>query len=1043
VDKDSDMILFAYDEAYAMHIFTVRQVPTLCRLSVIDHLDRIANNEVSNTVFNMLAQSLEPETGISFVIYRGNTMHTYGHDKVGMEIICDRSRKTTVTKMINNINSMYQTSGYRIYTGVEFLSQETFMCVEMNKNVDFSSCNVMPKSSYDPFTINIENHDNVLDFYNIDHLDATIALRYSIMTFDIETHICPDECYVKNVEEEFITIIGVVFDNRSDHPDDWDRYVLKWTDDVIVGDFDHNWDDPSLSKSWYTHHTKTLIYRSEREMLIGFFDLINELDPDMIMGHNIFGFDFDSIFERLDRHHIPAPSISRLAGEATMRKNKRMTTSARQYKANITTTPGRIMIDTWLVEKLFDPQTKSSARRLIDLAGKYLNSHVGKMEVEYTQLRERYHYLFEVIKYSNGCDLTDEANMAQITSAVLSIQDSLRECERYCLIDAELVLRINQSMLNHIQTPLMARVYVNDPNTVMLVGQGKKLSTIFYCIAISRNYVFNKNTEADILVSMVNKNNLPLPPRDKESKRKKNLDKSKYFDKTIRGGHVIDSVPGVVNLVVTLDFVSLYPSVGIGANAGCDTYCDALVLNDKNYDIESQRDVFESISTDVDLFAEYPDELVIGFVNKDILISITTIMFTLFFNMRKNMKKERSKHDYETPLYRTYDILQLVYKVLLNSIYGYFGPDYSKFQCTAAQGYITYIGRRSLARIEEIARNEGWTLPGGDTDSVFLTRDDSPETILTLANHLIDTIHDDPGVINTLCLELEKICRMIILKKKNYFSWLVYNADITGGWIREDHTFPVDDEGNPEKKWVVHKGMLKKEAKSPLSRITQSRIYNTLAIGGGFDEVKSIINDTIELINSHDTPLEMFILKQKVSLKTMDAESNEANSIIYRNHTLHYRQAQLGDCMKLIVCVIPGNPNTGDTSISARKIPYEFMKEYPNYYEIDRKYYLHDVDSIVMHDLDAIFSAEIDAQCNLVLNDRINNQTSEMLFAGDVIASFAQMKSVDIYKKLVESGSIQHKQYIWWDGPYRSSSKSSTRYPLPDYMPFKYAYHVN
>jgi len=39
-------------------------------------------------------------------------------------------------------------------------------------------------------------------------------------------------------------------------------------------------------------------YKTEKKLLIGFADLIRKIDPDMITGYNIFGFDFYYIRER-------------------------------------------------------------------------------------------------------------------------------------------------------------------------------------------------------------------------------------------------------------------------------------------------------------------------------------------------------------------------------------------------------------------------------------------------------------------------------------------------------------------------------------------------------------------------------------------------------------------------------------------------------------------------------------------------------------------------------------------------------------------------
>lgn len=90
----------------------------------------------------------------------------------------------------------------------------------------------------------------------------------------------------------------------------------------------------------------------EKKLLIAFNDLLRELDPDVIEGHNIFKFDLDYLRQRNRRHKV-ACAWGRFGQPAEFR-NSRMKVAERWIDFTRCDLPGRAVIDTYLLVQLYD-----------------------------------------------------------------------------------------------------------------------------------------------------------------------------------------------------------------------------------------------------------------------------------------------------------------------------------------------------------------------------------------------------------------------------------------------------------------------------------------------------------------------------------------------------------------------------------------------------------------------------------------------------------------------------------------------------------------
>jgi DNA polymerase I len=90
----------------------------------------------------------------------------------------------------------------------------------------------------------------------------------------------------------------------------------------------------------------------EKRLLLEFNDLLREMDPDVVEGHNIFKFDLDYLRTRSKRHKVPC-AWGRFGLTAEFR-NSRMKVAERWIDFSRCDMPGRTIIDTYLLVQLYD-----------------------------------------------------------------------------------------------------------------------------------------------------------------------------------------------------------------------------------------------------------------------------------------------------------------------------------------------------------------------------------------------------------------------------------------------------------------------------------------------------------------------------------------------------------------------------------------------------------------------------------------------------------------------------------------------------------------
>jgi DNA polymerase delta subunit 1 len=269
-------------------------------------------------------------------------------------------------------------------------------------------------------------------------------------------------------------------------------------------------------------NTQIFEYHKEDQMLMGWRDFVEEVDPDVIIGYNISNFDFPYLLDRAE--HLKAtkfPYWSRIKSSkshATKTNFSSKQMGNRDTKA--TNTNGRLQLDLLqLVQR--DHQLRSYT--LNSVCAHFLNEQ--KEDVHHTMITELY----------NG-----DAN-------------SRRRLAVYCLKDAYLPQRLMDKLMCLVNYTEMARVTGVPFNFLLSRGQQVKF--------ISQ--MFRKAREQDLIIPNLRTEN---------------------SGEQYEGAIVIEPTRGYYDTpVATLDFASLYPSIMQAHNLCYTTLLNQAMIDKKGF----------------------------------------------------------------------------------------------------------------------------------------------------------------------------------------------------------------------------------------------------------------------------------------------------------------------------------------------------------------------------------------------------------------------------------------------------------------------------
>ncbi len=379
--------------------------------------------------------------------------------------------------------------------------------------------------------------------------------------------------------------------------------------------------------------------KTEKEVIIEWFKFIRELDPDIVTGYNIFGFDYKFIFIRAEELNIleDCGTLSRMKTKGLRLDEKNLSSSA--LGENILTyinMEGRVNMD---LLKIVQKDHKLVSYKLDNVAETFINGPIKDIDKEDNKILtvgnvkdlQKLNYItiffkndkyldgkkFQILKIKDNkiyldteipTDILEKGPSYRLAKDDIGPKDIFRLQKesaegrtivaQYCIQDCQLVNKLVAKLSIISNNIGMANVCSVPLSYIFLRGQGVKIFSL----------VSKECREHDFLLPVLKK------PKTDDDKDKKKIKKYKsYFEdlsdseEEDEGGYegaiVLPPTPGIYldEPVTVLDYSSLYPSCMISDNLSHDTY----VMEDK-YDnlpgyeyLDKTYDVFEWIDPNI------------------------------------------------------------------------------------------------------------------------------------------------------------------------------------------------------------------------------------------------------------------------------------------------------------------------------------------------------------------------------------------------------------------------------------------------------------
>ena len=590
-------------------------------------------------------------------------------------------------------------------------------CMHIQK---LNSCGWIKLSKYEKYEDSLSycDIDVKTDWNNIMPYENNLIQKFIIASFDIE---CMSESgnfpEAKNDNDPIIQI-GTVFSYYGES-EPFYKHIITLN---------------GCTKTKALADVDIESYKTEKKVLLAWTCLIQKLNPDVITGYNINGFDFEYIKDRAKKFGIlkEFSKLSRIIGEESPWKEKQLSSSAMgDNLLKYFDMGGRIIID---LMKVLQRDAKLDSFKLDNVSSYYIkevikskeivnkttiitsNSIYGIKEDQYVNIvyndgltdnkhDEKYKILNidstnkkitingiipeELFENNNKvfwCHAKDDISPNELFKLYKGSNDDRAIIAKYCLQDCILVTKLLEKLQVLNNNIGMANVCNVPLNWIFTSGQGKKIFSLVSKKCRELNHLIPK-----LIYKNKNDNN-----NNNNYNNKNKFHKIKYTDSDdsgdendvgYEGATVFDPDKGVhYEPIPVLDYASLYPRSMIYKNISHE----CIVLDNKYDDIDDYT--YHTVSyknndgtTTTCRYAKKNDGTI------GILPQILIELLDKRSSTKKLMDNEEDKFKKNI-----YDGLQLAYKVTANSLYGQLGAPTSPIYFKELAASTTATGREML-----------------------------------------------------------------------------------------------------------------------------------------------------------------------------------------------------------------------------------------------------------------------------------------------------------------------------------------------------------
>uniref|UniRef100_H0XAR0 DNA polymerase n=1 Tax=Otolemur garnettii TaxID=30611 RepID=H0XAR0_OTOGA len=473
---------------------------------------------------------------------------------------------------------------------------------------------------------------------------------------------------------------------------------------------------------------KIEVAATERTLLGFFLAKVHKIDPDIIVGHNIYGFELEVLLQRINVGKVPYWSkIGRLK-RCNMPK-----LGGRSGFGERNATCGRIICD-----------VEISAKELIRCKSYHLSELVQQI-----LKTERVVIPMENIR-----------NMYSESSHLLYLLEHTWKDARFILqIMCELNVLPLALQITNIAGNIMSRT--------LMGGRSERNEFLLLHAFYENNYI------------VPDKQIFRKPPQklgdedeeiDGDTKYKKGRKKAAYA-----GGLVLDPKVGFYDkFILLLDFNSLYPSIIQEFNI-CFTTVQRVALEAKKAteDVEQEQ------------IPELPDPgLEMGILPREIrkLVERRKVISCKPIGRGQGLLLSLCGLQY--------DIRQKALKLTANSMYGCLGFSFSRFYAKPLAALVTYKGREILMHTKEMVQKMNLEVIYGDTDSIMInTNSTNLEEVFKLGNKVKNEVNK---LYKLLEIDIDGVFKSLLLLKKKKYAALVVEPTSDGNYFTKQELKGLD-----------------------------------------------------------------------------------------------------------------------------------------------------------------------------------------------------------------------------------------------------------
>lgn len=493
-----------------------------------------------------------------------------------------------------------------------------------------------------------------------------------ILAFDIETYshkplIFPN----KNFSKDVIFNISLVH-QRIGKPETRRSEIIVLGDvGKIQGDIVHKVD-------------------TEIEAINKFCELVAKIDPDVVTGYNIFGFDYPYMSARIYRKLLNFPRCGRLYAETKMGNVSVVLDKKIKYGCKELCMSGRMNIDLFVYAKV----TLILDTYKLNVVSNYLLKE-GKHDVSPRQMFAAYKRQDSVRNKILEIDPKFTYKNPKIPEQFLveyeEAKNDMTVVTDYCVEDSALCVKMFDVLNMWQALTEESNVNLCNMKEVHTMGKQKKILA-----SISRE-CYNRNLVMDSCQEGLT---------------------------GYEGGSVAKPVPGLKKNVCCVDFNSLYPTIMKAYNICMRTLLhpdvDPKNINKDDYTVLEVVHKGEFVTK---YFKKSPEGIIPEILER-YLVGRAEI--------RARLKKEKN-----ALLKVVLDKRQNALKVAANSIYGTMGSSTGLLQLFFGAVLTTSKARESIKKVNDYLTEKGVEIIYGDTDSSMITLTGStPEELFKMADHI-------------------------------------------------------------------------------------------------------------------------------------------------------------------------------------------------------------------------------------------------------------------------------------------------------------------